>query len=63
MEWKIANHSDGTVTALYGNEIEMQENLAGIGYIMGGFMDYYSSRFNNEKEARAYIKKHPNPLK
>ena len=64
MEWKITEHSDGTVTLAYGEEHKGGAlSPIGMGYTMPYFFSYFEGRFNNIREAKKYIKSHPNPLK
>lgn len=64
MEWLISESSHGGVTARYGiSHTESVELGFSPGYMMPGFLEYFSMHFDDRKEAEKYIKKNPNPLK
>lgn len=62
MEWRIRKDSrTNEFIAEYGAKVESRPVGEGRpGYYMPVFMLYSMARFDTEKQARAYIKEHPN---
>lgn len=62
MEWRISQDSrTNEYVAEYGAKVESQPVGGGrLGYYMPAFIVYNSACFDTEKQAKAYIKQHPN---
>lgn len=64
MVWKITESSHGGVVASYGME---HSGGGDVGYVPGvtmpAFIEYFSARFDTQKQAERYIEKNPDPLR
>lgn len=63
MEWKIRKCGHGGFTADYGISHAGGVQIGFAGVTMPGFRVYFSMHFDTERQAKAYIKKNPNPMK
>ena len=63
MEWKITPCSHGGYTASFGMQHDGGEKVSAIGVTLPAFIVYVSVHFDTLRQAKAYIRKNPEPLK
>lgn len=63
MEWRIRESSHGGCVAEYGIKHEGGASVGLVGYTMPAFIVYWMSCFDTRRQAEAYIRKNPNPMR
>ena len=63
MEWKIRECSHGGYVAEYGTKHEGGARVGLMGSTMPAFIVYRAARFDTKRQAEAYARKNPNPMR
>lgn len=63
MEWRIRESSHGGYVAEYGIKHEGGTLVGPVGYTMPAFIVYQMHSFDTKRQAEAYAKKNPNPMR